>query len=94
MFKSTNKKRLDKILSYIVRLIVWFSGYVKLLSVFGLGSYDEWSKGKKIKVLLVGYKGARNTGADASIQHQSLGLPPILIITALAKRIAKNIINQ
>ena len=67
MLKSTNKKRLDKLLSYIVRLIVWFSGYVKLLSVFGLGSYDEWSKGKKIKVLLVGYNGARNTGADARV---------------------------
>ena len=49
---------------------------------------------KKDKVLLVGYKGARNTGADASIQHQSLGLPPILTIMVLAKRIAKNIINQ
>ncbi|MBR6196093.1 MAG: GMC family oxidoreductase [Bacteroidaceae bacterium] len=32
--------------------------------------------------------------ADASILPQSLGLPPILTIMALAKRIAKNIINQ
>lgn len=32
--------------------------------------------------------------ADATILPQALGLPPILTIMALAKRIAKNIINH
>lgn len=58
---------LDRLLSYFVRLIVWLSAFAKLLSHFGLCSYDEWSKGKKLKVLLVGYNGARNTGADARV---------------------------
>lgn len=58
---------MDKLLSYIVRLIVWLSAYAKLLSRLHLCRYDEWSKGKKLKLLLVGYNGARNTGADARV---------------------------
>ena len=33
----------------------------------GLCRYDEWSEGKKLKILLAGYNGARNTGADARV---------------------------
>ncbi len=58
---------MDRLLSYIIRLIVWFSRFVKPLSHFGLCKYDEWCKGKPIKILLVGYNGARNTGADARV---------------------------
>lgn len=58
---------MDRMLSYIVRLVVWFSGFAKPLSRLGLFRYDEWHKGKPLKVLLVGYNGARNTGADARV---------------------------
>ncbi|MBR3455312.1 MAG: polysaccharide pyruvyl transferase family protein [Bacteroidaceae bacterium] len=58
---------MDRLLSYIVRLIVWLSGFVKPLSRLGLCRYDEWSEGKKLKILLTGYNGARNTGADARV---------------------------
>ena len=114
---------MDRLLSYIVRLMVWLSGSARLLARLHLCQYEEWQKGKPLKVLLVGYNGARNTGADArvvalvrqldemlgadtlhssllpdnlfvadaTILPQALGLPPMLTIMALAKRIAKNI---
>ena len=58
---------MDRLLSYFIRLIVWFSRFAKPLSHIGLFKYDEWSKDKPIKILLVGYNGARNTGADARV---------------------------
>ncbi|MFA6034781.1 MAG: polysaccharide pyruvyl transferase family protein [Myxococcota bacterium] len=30
--------------------------------------FEKWEKGKKLKVLLVGYNGARNTGADVRVE--------------------------
>lgn len=57
----------DILLSYIVRLMVWLSGHAKLLARLGLLHYEEWSKGQPLKILLVGYNGARNTGADARV---------------------------
>jgi len=58
---------LDRLLSYIVRLMVWLSGRARLLARLHLCQYEEWQKGKPLKVLLVGYNGARNTGADARV---------------------------
>lgn len=31
------------------------------------GTFDRWEKGKKIKILLAGYNGARNTGSDVRV---------------------------
>ncbi|MBO5538563.1 MAG: hypothetical protein J5971_05930 [Prevotella sp.] len=58
---------MDKLLAYAVRLMVWLSGYMKPLSRLGLCRYEEWQQGEKLKILLVGYNGARNTGADARV---------------------------
>ncbi len=58
---------MDRILSYIVRLVVWLSGFVKPLSRIGLCRYEEYILGQPLKILLVGYNGARNTGADARV---------------------------
>ena len=58
---------MDLILSYIVRLAVWFSGFIKPLSRIGLCRFEEYTPGKPLKILLVGYNGARNTGADARV---------------------------
>ena len=43
----------------------------------GAGKYDEWKAGEKLKLLLVGYNGAGNTGSDVrtvSIARQVNGL--------------------
>lgn len=58
---------MDFILSYIVRLVVWFSGFAKPLSRIGLWRFEEYAPGQPLKILLVGYNGARNTGADARV---------------------------
>ncbi|MBQ3827971.1 MAG: hypothetical protein II812_07450 [Prevotella sp.] len=42
---------MDRLLSYFIRLIVWFSRFAKPLSHIGLFKYDEWSKGKPIKTI-------------------------------------------
>ena len=47
--------------------MVWLSGWAKPLARLRLFGYEEWRPGKKLKVLLVGYNGARNTGADARV---------------------------
>lgn len=47
--------------------MAWLSGYAKLFSRLGLCHYEEYAKGKPLKILLVGYNGARNTGADARV---------------------------
>jgi polysaccharide pyruvyl transferase WcaK-like protein len=58
---------MDYISSFITRIYVFISGFVPLLSKFGFCQFDKWEKGKKLKILLVGYNGARNTGADVRV---------------------------
>lgn len=58
---------MNRLLSYIVRLIVWCAGLAKPLARIGLGHYEEWQPGQRLRILLVGYNGARNTGADARV---------------------------
>ncbi len=58
---------MDRLLSYIVRIVVGLSRFTKQLSHLGLYPYEEYTKGKTLKILLVGYNGARNTGADARV---------------------------
>lgn len=64
---------MDKLLRLLIYALVYLAKYTARLSRIGIGNYEEWSPGKKLKVLLVGYNGARNTGADvrtASIARQ------------------------
>ncbi len=42
---------MDRLPSYFIRLIVWFSRFAKPLSHIGLFKYEEWSKGKPIKTI-------------------------------------------
>lgn len=51
----------------LIRIFVWLSQWAKVLSYLRLLTYEQWEPGKKLKVLLVGYNGARNTGADARV---------------------------
>ncbi len=58
---------MDRILCFFIYIIAAFARFSKPLSKLGLGSYEEWRRGKRLKILLVGYNGARNTGADARV---------------------------
>lgn len=58
---------MDRILALIVRIVVWLSGFVKPLSRLRLCRYESYTEGGSLKILLVGYNGARNTGADARV---------------------------
>ena len=58
---------MENILKWIIRFIVWLSRWSELLSRLGIIHYEKWQPGQKLKVLLVGYNGARNTGADARV---------------------------
>lgn len=58
---------MDRILAYIVRIVVWLSGFMKPLSRLGLARFESHTQGQPLKILLVGYNGARNTGADARV---------------------------
>lgn len=58
---------MDRLLSYIVRVVVWLSRFAKPLSRVRLCHYEAYTKGQPLKILLVGYNGARNTGADARV---------------------------
>lgn len=69
---------MDRILSYIVRIVVWLSGFVKPLSRVGLCRYEEYQSGETLKILLVGYNGARNTGADARVVALTQQLEKVL----------------
>lgn len=69
---------MDRFLSNIVRLIVWLSRRVKPLAHLHLCRYEEYEKGKPLKILLVGYNGARNTGADARVVALTQQLEKVL----------------
>ena len=62
-----HREDMDNILAIIVRLLVWMSGFVRPLSRLGLCRYEAYTVGQPLKILLVGYNGARNTGADARV---------------------------
>ncbi len=55
---------MDRLLRLVIYFLVNLAKYTKKLSQLGIGHYEEWKQGEKLKVLLVGYNGARNTGAD------------------------------
>ena len=61
------KEKMDYVLCRMIYLIVAFSRFTKRLAGLGLGAYDEREPDKKLKILLVGYNGARNTGSDVRV---------------------------
>lgn len=58
---------MDRLLGLLIKLFIFFSGFTKGLSRLGIGTYEEWAPGQRLKLLIVGYNGARNTGADARV---------------------------
>ena len=58
---------MDRFTVVIIKLMVMLSKLAPLLSRLGLLEYDNWKKGKKLRILLVGYNGVRNTGSDVRV---------------------------
>ena len=55
---------MDRLLCLVIYIIAALAGFTKLLARLGICSYEEWQPGQKLKLLLVGYNGADNTGSD------------------------------
>lgn len=58
---------MDRLVGLLVRFFVFLAGFAKIFGKTGLISYEEHRPGEPWKMLLVGYNGARNTGADARV---------------------------
>ena len=53
-----------------VLLEAWVSGLIELNKLeWMLGAGDTWKPGDKLKLLLAGYNGTRNTGSDVRVQE-------------------------
>lgn len=55
---------MDQLLCLLIYLITALSGLQARLPGRGRGACRRWKKGEKIRLLLAGYNGARNTGSD------------------------------
>ena len=58
---------MDRLLTLLIFLLTALSRFAKPLSRWGLGVYEQWQPGQPLKLLLVGYNGARNTGSDVRV---------------------------
>ena len=58
---------MDRVLYLLIYVITAFARFSRWLAKIGIGSYEEYRPGKKLKILLVGYNGARNTGSDVRV---------------------------
>jgi hypothetical protein len=48
----------------------WVSGLIEVVKLRGPATTGEaWSPGKKLKLLLAGYNGARNTGEEVRVEE-------------------------
>ena len=56
---------MDLVLAFVVFLMAEAARFAGRPA--GRGSYEEWKPGRKRKILLVGYNGARNTGSDVRV---------------------------
>ena len=52
-----------------VSLVGLFGRTVPLLDRLGLSLDDKWQPGKPLKILLLAYSGARNTGAESRVSN-------------------------
>ncbi len=58
---------MDRLLTILIQLYILRARLSRTLSRLGIGSCESWQPGQKLKLLIVGYNGARNTGADARV---------------------------
>ncbi|MBQ3322583.1 MAG: hypothetical protein IJH05_07075 [Firmicutes bacterium] len=43
---------MDRLLRLLIKLFISFSGLTKPLSRIGIGKYEEWTPGQKLKLLM------------------------------------------
>ena len=55
---------MDRVVAMIVRLMCAIAGFAEVLPGMAFG---RWRPGQAVKILFVGYNGARNTGADVRV---------------------------
>ena len=68
---------MDRIMEWLIQCVIFCSRFSRLLSRAGVCRYEERRPGAPFRILLAGYNGARNTGADVrviSIARQLLSL--------------------
>lgn len=58
---------MDRILTLLIQIFILRARLSRVLRRLGIRSYETWQPGQKLKLLIVGYNGARNTGADARV---------------------------
>ena len=57
---------MDRVVAVVVKVMVAWARLIAIMP-FTRRKVNYWSKGAKLKILLVGYNGARNTGADVRV---------------------------
>lgn len=67
LIKTGKGTCMDQLLCLLIYMITALSGLQARLPGPFRGSFERWEKGKKIKLLLAGYNGARNTGSDVRV---------------------------
>lgn len=55
---------MDRLVALLIRIIVGLAGFARVLPGIGFSQYEP---GQRLKVLLAGYNGARNTGSDVRV---------------------------
>lgn len=58
---------MDRVLCFLIYMLAAVSHSSEALSRLGIGSFQKWEPGQKLRILLVGYNGARNTGSDVRV---------------------------
>ncbi|MBR0399947.1 MAG: hypothetical protein IJH95_03925 [Mogibacterium sp.] len=58
---------MDRFLCFLIYILAAASRSSEALSHLGIGSFQKWEPGQKLRILLVGYNGARNTGSDVRV---------------------------
>lgn len=58
---------MDHLLCILIDILAELSRFSRPLARLGIGSFDAYRPGGKLKILLAGYNGARNTGSDVRV---------------------------
>ena len=59
--------KMDRFLCFLIYLFTAVSRCAEGAGRHGLCSFERWKTGERIRILLVGYNGARNTGSDVRV---------------------------
>ncbi|MFH1435512.1 MAG: hypothetical protein ABIJ56_07320 [Pseudomonadota bacterium] len=69
---------MDRLTAFGAVVSAGLSRFMPAMSRLGGAKFERWRRGRKLKVLLVGYNGAGNTGADARVEAMARQLACVL----------------